>query len=118
MPGAPSNRHPETDIDLPDGICLDFCLWVKAQPDLAHVPVLLCPGHDDPETPRLALEAGALDFMAKPFVVADLIERIRSHLQAAGRRISGPPILNFRVHADPRQHGAHAHVFSGLTSLK
>ena len=31
-----------SDIDLPDGTGLEFCLWVKAQPDLAHVPVLLC----------------------------------------------------------------------------
>jgi DNA-binding response OmpR family regulator len=72
------------DIDLPDGTGLEFCLWVKAQPDLAHVPVLLCSGRDDPETRRLALEAGAVDFLAKPFVVAELSERIRFHLRAAG----------------------------------
>jgi len=72
-----------SDIDLPNSTGLELCLWAKAQPDLAHVPVLLCSGRDYPETRRLALEAGAVDFLAKPFVVAELSERIRFHLRAA-----------------------------------
>jgi DNA-binding response OmpR family regulator len=73
-----------SDIDLPDGTGLELCLWAKARPELAQAPVLLCSGRDDPETRRLALEAGAVDFVAKPFVVAELRERIRFHLRAAG----------------------------------
>jgi DNA-binding response OmpR family regulator len=73
-----------SDIDLPDGTGLELCLWAKAQPDFTHVPVLLCSGRNDPEMRRRALEAGAVDFVAKPFDVAELRERIRFHLQAAG----------------------------------
>ncbi len=72
------------DIDLPDGTGLELCLWAKARPELAQVPVLLCSGRDDPETRRLALDAGAADFVAKPFVLEELGGHIRLHLRAAG----------------------------------
>lgn len=72
-----------SEIDLPNGTGLEFCLWVKAQPDLAHVTVLLCSGRDNPVTRRLALEAGAAEFVAKPFVVGELRARIFFHLRAA-----------------------------------
>jgi DNA-binding response OmpR family regulator len=46
------------------------------------VPTILISGIDDDRTVVASLDAGALDFVRKPFRLPELMARIRSRLQA------------------------------------
>ena len=71
------------DLILPgtDGIEL-----MERVPELADLPVIFISGYGGDETIARALEAGAADYIVKPFSPTELIARIR----AALRRRAGP----------------------------
>jgi DNA-binding NarL/FixJ family response regulator len=59
------------------------CRAIKADPALAHLPVIFMTGLSDTEHVVLGLEAGGVDYVAKPIVVDELLARIRVHLANA-----------------------------------
>ncbi len=67
------------DVMLPgrDGIAVLRDL-VAAVPGL---PVVMLSARADPETKVIALRAGAVDYVAKPFSFDELLERVRIHLR-------------------------------------
>lgn len=68
------------DVMMPDGNGLDLCRWIRADPRLAAVPILISSALQDQETESDALEFGAMDFLRKPFTLENLrekVERIR-----------------------------------------
>ena len=64
------------DVMMPDGNGLDLCRWVRAEPRLERVPVLMTSALKDLETAQDALELGAVDFLRKPFNLTALKEKI------------------------------------------
>jgi len=86
--------HPDAillDLFMPglDGLEVLRCL--RADPETAHLPVMLMTGLPTGETLAQARERGADDVLFKPFMVADLLERVRRlldghrHLARAAR---------------------------------
>lgn len=68
------------DLRLPDGYGLDLCRGLRA--DGATIPILLLTAMSNVALRVEGLDAGADDFLAKPFAVAELRARVR----ALGRR--------------------------------
>ena len=70
------------DLMLPgtDGIAL-----MAQVPELADLPVIFISGYGRDETIARALEAGAADYIVKPFSPTELAARIRAALRAAHR---------------------------------
>ena len=65
------------DIMLPDSDGLEICRAIRANPDLANVPVIFLTARAT-ETDRIVgLELGANDYIVKPFFVRELIARIK-----------------------------------------
>ena len=64
------------DVMMPGGNGLDLCRWIRAEPRLERVPVLMTSAIKDLETTQDALELGAVDFMSKPFTLTTLKEKI------------------------------------------
>lgn len=64
------------DIMMPDGNGLDFCRWLKQQPRLAGVPIIVSSALKDEETVQDALELGAADYLRKPFTMQALREKV------------------------------------------
>jgi DNA-binding response OmpR family regulator len=72
--------------DPPDAVVLDFrmpgmdgpelCARIRALPLPRPLPLIVLSGMDDPQARKAALEAGADDFVVKPFDRADLRERL------------------------------------------
>lgn len=54
------------DVMMPDGNGLDLCRWIRAQPRLADVPVIVMTAIEDDETSQDAFHDGAVDFIRKP----------------------------------------------------
>jgi class 3 adenylate cyclase len=63
----------------PDGI--EVCQKLRSQPKHAAMPILLLTALDRPEDRARGLEAGANDFLSKPFDEIELTARIRSLLR-------------------------------------
>ncbi|WP_182086516.1 response regulator transcription factor [Aureimonas sp. ME7] len=56
---------------------------LKADPALAHVPVIFMTGLNDTEHVVRGLEAGGVDYVVKPIVPDEILARIRVHLANA-----------------------------------
>lgn len=78
------------DLSLPDGPGLALCRELRTQQSL--VPILVLTADSRVARRVEALDAGADDFLAKPFAVAELLARVR----ALGRRGPLPRGLSFQ----------------------
>src|SRR5690349_5981046 len=74
------------DIMLPDCDGLEICKTIRAEPDLARIPVIFLTARGAEADRIIGLEIGANDYVVKPFFVRELIARIR---------------LQFRSHSSP-----------------
>ena len=66
------------DIMMPGMDGFEVCQRLKADPDLAHIPVVMVTALTDPEDRVRGLEAGADDFLSKPINDTSLMARVRS----------------------------------------
>jgi len=67
------------DIRLPDGDGRDFCLKLRRQG--LRMPVIMLTGADAESDVVRGLDAGANDYIAKPFRLAVLLARLRAQLR-------------------------------------
>jgi two-component system KDP operon response regulator KdpE len=63
------------DLVMPVMSGIEVCTWVRERSD---VPVIVLSAHDDEEQKVRALDAGADDFVTKPFGYEELLARIRA----------------------------------------
>lgn len=71
------------DVMLPDGDGIDYCAQVNT--DHPRLPVVMLTARTDEADVVGALRGGAVDYVAKPFRLAELIARIERQLQLAAR---------------------------------
>jgi len=81
-------NHATPDLILMDAVMpvmdgFATCRQIKADPALTHIPVIFMTGLSDTEHVVRGLEAGGVDYVAKPIVVDELLARIRVHLANA-----------------------------------
>jgi CheY-like chemotaxis protein len=72
-----------SDIDMPNLDGLGLLSALRANPDMAAVPVIFLTMYDDMETFRQTREEGADDYVNKPINGPVLLESIRRCLAAA-----------------------------------
>lgn len=82
------------DLGLPDGDGFDLLLQ---RGDAGFVPVIVLTASSDETTRIRAFELGAIDYMAKPFFMAELVARIRARLGTAS---ANPEPQRRRIFAD------------------
>ncbi len=70
-----------TDVMMPGTSGLDLCRAIKQDPSLRHIPVILLTARGENEAALEGYEAGADDFVSKPFHTKVLLARIRAHLK-------------------------------------
>ena len=68
------------DVMLPDGSGFELCAWIREQG--ITTPILMLTARDAIDDRVLGLEAGADDYLIKPFAFRELVARVR----ALGRR--------------------------------
>lgn len=69
------------DVGLPDGSGFDWCARWRAEGRTARVPVLFMTGLDDVDSKVEGFAVGGVDFITKPFEEAELLARVRMHLE-------------------------------------
>jgi two-component system KDP operon response regulator KdpE len=90
-----ATRRPELvvlDLGLPDGDGLDF---IREFRGWSQAPVLVLSAREGEERKVQALDAGADDYLVKPFGVAELLARVRVQLRRHGGGNAADPVLRF-----------------------
>ena len=84
------------DLLLPDGSGRDVCRELRAW---SEAPIILVSAVGDDDEKIAALDAGADDYVTKPFAIGELLARLRAVLRRAG----SPDQPVRRGRADPRR---------------
>ncbi len=104
-----SDIHPDlvlADVFMPVRNGYEVCKYVKEDPALAHIPVILLVGAFDPLDEQEAQRVGADGVLKKPFVPPDpLISMVKSALIRAGVPL-GPPAPVEKAAASPKRSAA------------
>ena len=86
--GDPDEAQRLVRSESPQLVLLDLMLpgtdgieWMKSVPELADLPVIFISGYGQGETIAGALDAGAADYVVKPFSAAELTARVRTALR-------------------------------------
>ncbi len=79
--GEPSARYDALilDVSLPDGDGRDLCADQRRQG--RRMPIIMLTGSDEEADVVRGLDAGANDYIAKPFRMAELLARLRAQLR-------------------------------------
>jgi two-component system, OmpR family, KDP operon response regulator KdpE len=77
------------DLLLPDGTGVEVCRELRTWTD---APIVLVSAVGEEEEKIAALDAGADDYVTKPFAIGELLARLRAALRRAGS--PGEPVLN------------------------
>jgi two-component system, OmpR family, phosphate regulon response regulator PhoB len=79
------------DVMLPDISGYEVCRLLRAGPSTAHVPVVMLTARGDEAERVQGLEAGADDYVTKPFNVREMVLRVKAVLRRAGQAKSDEP---------------------------
>jgi CheY-like chemotaxis protein len=69
------------DLRMPRMDGYEACRRIKSDPKTRHIPVLLISAHSQQDDIKKGIEAGAADYIRKPFDVARVIETVKKFLK-------------------------------------
>jgi two-component system KDP operon response regulator KdpE len=78
------------DVVLPDGDGIEVC---KSLREWSRMPIIVLSAIGDEEEKVRALEAGADDYVVKPFAPRELVARLQANLRRAGDDDPGEPAI-------------------------
>jgi two-component system, OmpR family, response regulator MprA len=100
------------DWTLPDFSGVEICRRLRGSDD--QTPVLMLTARDDVRERVEALDAGADDYLTKPFSIEELLARVRARLRSASKASSEPETL---LLADLQLTPASREVSRGVESI-
>lgn len=74
------------DIMMPEITGLDVCKKLVQNEDTSHIPIILVTAKIEAEDTKEGLEAGAFDYIKKPFNRIELLARVKSALKLSDAR--------------------------------
>jgi DNA-binding response OmpR family regulator len=89
------------DLMLPEVDGLEVCRRIRADPDLASLPVIMLTAKVDEVDRVVGLEVGADDYVIKPFSPKELVARVRAVLRRARPDPRGPILRAGAISLDP-----------------
>ena len=90
------------DLLLPDGSGIELCREPRSR---SRMPILVLSGVDEEEQKVLALEAGADDYVTKPFSPGELVARLRAVFRRVEENEDAPTISYAGLRIDLPAHG-------------
>ena len=75
------------DINMPEMNGLEVCARRKADEKLRDIPVIFISALSDTEDKIRALDAGGVDYIAKPFQEREVLARVKTHLQLRQQKL-------------------------------
>ncbi len=90
-----------TDLMMPEISGVDLCRAIRKT---SKTPILVLSVRDQERAKVEALDAGADDYVTKPFSIQELLARVRAHLRRAPERVTDSAIDAGDFHIDPAAH--------------
>jgi two-component system, OmpR family, KDP operon response regulator KdpE len=90
-----------TDLMMPGMTGVELCRAVRSK---SRTPILVLSVRDAERTKVEALDAGADDYVVKPFSIQELLARVRAHIRRAPERTAGTSIALGDFIIDPEAH--------------
>jgi len=69
------------DILMPGIDGIEVCRQLKAEPTTLDIPVIFLTSQSKPEDVLIGFEAGAVDYVTKPFQIPELLARVHVHVK-------------------------------------
>ncbi|MCI5750873.1 MAG: response regulator [Oscillospiraceae bacterium] len=74
------------DINMPEMDGFEVMGRIRSNPELSDIPIIFLTSDNDPQTESRCLEAGAMDFISKPFMQNVMLSRISRTLELEALR--------------------------------
>jgi len=74
------------DVRMPDIDGFEICTQLRSNPKTKDVPIIFLTGEDEAESIIKGFDAGAIDYVTKPFYGTELLARVRTHLELSQSR--------------------------------
>lgn len=68
------------DVMMPGVSGLELCRFIRREPDLSEIPIILVSAKNRPEDIEAGIEAGATLYLGKPIATADLLAGVKNAL--------------------------------------
>ena len=69
------------DVMMPEMDGFQFCSEIKANLHFSHIPVIFLTAKSESDDIVKGFESGGADYVTKPFIAAELMARIKTHLE-------------------------------------
>lgn len=69
------------DIMMPEMDGLQLCSILKSKNELSHIPVIFLTAKSETDDIVKGFEVGGVDYITKPFIAAELLARVKTHLE-------------------------------------
>ncbi len=89
LAGADTDPLPDLillDVEMPELDGYEVCTRLKANPSLAHIPVIFVTARSDPKDQARGLLAGGVDYITKPISAPITLLRVRTQLALVDQR--------------------------------
>ena len=105
------------DLNLPDIHGIDIVRSIRSDPRWESLPVILLTASEQVEDRVKGLDAGADDYMPKPFHIEEVLARIRAHLRIADlqQQILERQTMQARIESLGQMLGTLAHHINNAT---
>lgn len=91
------------DIIMPEMDGIEVCRTLKESPKTADIPVIFITVKGEAEDILKGFEAGAVDYVTKPFNAVEVLARVRTHLELK-KKIDNEKVLISRLMASLEEH--------------
>ena len=71
------------DVSMPNCNGFDLCIEIKQNPRLCHIPIVFVSGRSSLEDQQRGLDAGAVDYITKPFETFEFVPRLMAHIKSS-----------------------------------
>ncbi|MEL6429430.1 MAG: response regulator transcription factor [Planctomycetota bacterium] len=102
MAAAALERHFDLillDLGLPDGDGLELCARLRREG--RSVPIMILTARDRPDQKVDGLDAGADDYVVKPYHLPEVVARVKSLLRRTGKVARGGMVRHLDLWIDP-----------------
>jgi len=69
------------DVRMPDIDGFEVCRQIRKRPEAKDIPIIFLTGEDDARSIIKGFNAGAMDYVTKPFYGTELLARVKTHLE-------------------------------------
>jgi putative two-component system response regulator len=85
------------DVEMPGASGFELYGVLKAEANVADIPIIFLTGNSEPKSQVEGLEMGAVDYITKPINAAVLRARVRTHVALANQRLELEKLVQERT---------------------